>query len=138
DEPTTHLDMTSIDALVGALQQFQGTVIFISHDVYFIRAIADHVLHVKHGRIHRYPGGYDYYLEKTKPISERAGLTAGGVPRSVNSDGDPANKSRAPHHAPRALDRKEQKRREAEQRQARTKEQRAAHQLVRNLEKEIQ
>src|SRR6187397_3337350 len=40
DEPTTHLDMASIDALVGALQQFQGTVVFISHDVYFIRAIA--------------------------------------------------------------------------------------------------
>jgi ATP-binding cassette subfamily F protein 3 len=138
DEPTTHLDMTSIDALVTALQQFQGTVIFISHDVYFIRAIADHVLHVKHGRVHHYPGGYDYYLEKTKPISERAGLTAGGLPRGVNSDGDPVNKSRSPHPVPRTLDRKEQKRREAEQRQARTKEQRAAHQLVRNLEKEIQ
>src|SRR6185503_16961836 len=55
DEPTTHLDMASIDALVEALQQFQGTVIFISHDVYFIRAIAKQVLHVKHGRVHRYP-----------------------------------------------------------------------------------
>ncbi len=141
DEPTTHLDMASIDALIDALQQFQGTVIFISHDVYFIRAIADHVLHVKHGRVHRYPGGYDYYLEKTKPISERAGLTAGGAARSgwnVNSDGDPADKARTPHHAPRALDRKEQKRLEAEQRQARAKEKRAAQQLVRNLEKEIQ
>jgi ATP-binding cassette subfamily F protein 3 len=141
DEPTTHLDMTSIDALVGALQQFQGTVIFISHDVYFIRAIADHVLHVKHGRVHRYPGGYDYYLEKTKPISERAGLTAGGVERgawNVNADGAPAKKSRTTNHEPRTIDRKEQKRLEAEQRQARTKEQRAAHQLVRNLEKEIQ
>ncbi len=142
DEPTTHLDMTSIDALVDALKQFQGTVIFISHDVYFIRAIADHVLHVKHGRVHRYPGGYDYYLEKTKPVSERAGLTAGGHAArgawNVNSDGDPADKSRTPHHAPRALDRKEQKRLEAEQRQARAKKQRAAQQLVRNLEREIQ
>ncbi len=41
DEPTTHLDMASIDALVCALEQFQGTLIFISHDVYFIRALAE-------------------------------------------------------------------------------------------------
>jgi ATP-binding cassette subfamily F protein 3 len=130
DEPTTHLDMASIDALVGALQQFQGTVVFISHDVYFIRAIANQVIHVKHGRIHRYPGGYDYYLEKTKPISERAGLTAGsGHPQ--------APKAQAKPQVP-AVDRKEQKRREAAQRQARSAEQRAQHQLVKNLEKQIQ
>jgi ATP-binding cassette subfamily F protein 3 len=130
DEPTTHLDMASIDALVAALQQFQGTVVFISHDVYFIRAIANHVIHVKHGRIHRYPGGYDYYLEKTKPISERAGLTAGSGPMQTPK---PQPKPQVP-----AVDRKEQKRREAAQRQARSTEQRAQHQLVRKLEKEIQ
>ncbi len=130
DEPTTHLDMASIDALVAALLQFQGTVVFISHDVYFIRAIANQVIHVKHGRIHRYPGGYDYYLEKTKPVSERAGLTAGSglVPAPK-----PSLKPQVP-----AIDRKEQKRREAAQRQARTTEQRVAHQLVRSLEKQIQ
>jgi ATP-binding cassette subfamily F protein 3 len=133
DEPTTHLDMPSIDALVSALQQFQGTVIFISHDVYFIRAVANQVVHVKHGRIHRYPGGYDYYLEKTKPISERAGLTAGGyaAPRQAVAN------SRGTDAVARPVDRKEQKRLEAKQRQARSNETRAAHQLVRNLEKEI-
>ena len=41
DEPTTHLDMPSIDALIDALEQFEGTMIFISHDVYFIRATGD-------------------------------------------------------------------------------------------------
>src|SRR5437868_10744919 len=46
DEPTTHLDMPSIDALLAALKQFEGTLIFISHDVYFIRALAGHVVHV--------------------------------------------------------------------------------------------
>src|SRR5678809_1045801 len=46
DEPTTHLDMASIDALVEALKQFEGTLIFISHDVYFIRAIATKVIHI--------------------------------------------------------------------------------------------
>jgi ATP-binding cassette subfamily F protein 3 len=131
DEPTTHLDMPSIDALVSALQQFQGTVIFISHDVYFIRAIANHVIHVKCGRIHRYGGGYDYYLEKTKPISERAGLTAG-----ANPDG---NGTARAIQAPRPnVDRKEQKRAEAQQRQARANEKRAAQQRVRDLEKQIQ
>src|SRR5437868_7834396 len=46
DEPTTHLDIGSIDALIGALKQYHGTLIFISHDVHFIRAIATSVLHV--------------------------------------------------------------------------------------------
>lgn len=130
DEPTTHLDMASIDALINALEQFQGTVIFISHDVYFIRAIAKQVLHVKHGRIHRYPGGYDYYLEKTKPISERAGLTAGGA--LVKAPAADAKTDSA------GMDRKQQKRLEAEQRQARANERRAAQKLVRDLEKEIE
>ena len=57
DEPTTHLDMASIDALAYALDQFQGTLIFISHDVYFIRTLANHVVHVNGGRLTPYPGG---------------------------------------------------------------------------------
>jgi len=77
DEPTTHLDIASIDALVGALQNFEGTFIFISHDVYFIRALAQTVLHVHAGRLTPYAGNYDYYLEKSKAKNERAALTAG-------------------------------------------------------------
>jgi ATP-binding cassette subfamily F protein 3 len=78
DEPTTHLDLSSVDALAYALDQFKGTLIFISHDVYFIRALANHVVHVNAGRLTHYPGGYQYYLDKTKAESERAGLTATG------------------------------------------------------------
>src|SRR4029077_6142702 len=78
DEPTTHLDMSSIDALLYALDQFEGTLIFISHDVYFIRALANHVVHVNAGRLTHYPGGYQYYLVKTKASSARAALTAAG------------------------------------------------------------
>jgi ATP-binding cassette subfamily F protein 3 len=77
DEPTTHLDIASIDALVGALQTFDGTFIFISHDVYFIRALAQGVLHVHSGRLTPYAGNYDYYLEKSKATNERAALTSG-------------------------------------------------------------
>src|SRR5206468_12090202 len=78
DEPTTHLDIPSIDALITALQQFEGTLILISHDVYFIRTLANHVVHVNAGRLTHYPGGYQYYLDKTQAESARAGLTAAG------------------------------------------------------------
>ena len=71
DEPTTHLDMPSIDALVGALQQFEGTVVFISHDVYFIRAIAKSVVHVNAGKLTNYAGDYQYYLDRTSATSAR-------------------------------------------------------------------
>src|SRR2546427_1037028 len=54
DEPTTHLDIPSIDALIAALEPFEGTIVFISHDVYFIRAIANHVVHVNAGRLTPY------------------------------------------------------------------------------------
>jgi ATP-binding cassette subfamily F protein 3 len=79
DEPTTHLDIASIDALVHALKQYEGTFIFISHDVYFIRALAKNVLHVNAGRLTPYAGDYDYYLEKSRATNERAGLTAGNA-----------------------------------------------------------
>jgi ATP-binding cassette subfamily F protein 3 len=77
DEPTTHLDIPSIDALVNALKGYEGTLIFISHDVYFIRTLALNVLHVHSGRLTPYAGNYDYYLEKSKAGNARAALTAG-------------------------------------------------------------
>jgi ATP-binding cassette, subfamily F, member 3 len=77
DEPTTHLDIPSIDALVNALKIYEGTLIFISHDVYFIRQLAKTVLHVHTGRLTRYAGDYDYYLDKSKATNARAALTAG-------------------------------------------------------------
>src|SRR3954470_24952053 len=77
DEPTTHLDIPSIDALIGALKNYEGTFIFISHDVHFIRALAQNVLHVHSGRLTPYAGDYDYYLEKSRASDARAALTAG-------------------------------------------------------------
>ncbi|MCF7786944.1 MAG: ABC-F family ATP-binding cassette domain-containing protein [Prosthecobacter sp.] len=76
DEPTTHLDMGSIDALIGALAQYEGTLVFISHDVHFIRQMAKHVLHVSAGVITPYAGDYQYYLDKSKAGSAREALTA--------------------------------------------------------------
>jgi ATP-binding cassette, subfamily F, member 3 len=77
DEPTTHLDIPSIDALLHALNHYDGTLIFISHDVYVIRALARQVLHVQAGRLTPYAGNYDYYLEKSRAGNARAAITAG-------------------------------------------------------------
>ncbi len=93
DEPTTHLDISSIDALVHALKQYPGTFIFISHDVYFIRALAQSVLHVHSGRLTPYAGDYDYYLDKSKASNARAALTAGFTdarPKRVEQKPEPS------------------------------------------------
>ncbi|MFZ4682505.1 MAG: ABC-F family ATP-binding cassette domain-containing protein [Terrimicrobiaceae bacterium] len=76
DEPTTHLDMPSIDALIRALQQYEGTLLFVSHDVHFIRALATTVLHIHAGHLTAYAGDYGYYLEKSQATSERGALVA--------------------------------------------------------------
>ncbi len=89
DEPTTHLDIQSIDALVMALKSYEGTLIFISHDVHFIRSLAEQVLHVHSGRLTPYAGNYDYYLEKSKLSDARAAITAGFT------DGRPGQKTEA-------------------------------------------
>jgi len=64
DEPTTHLDVDAVEALVRALVDYQGTLVFISHDIYFVRSVANVVYEVKNGRIRKFPGGFDYYFEK--------------------------------------------------------------------------
>jgi ATP-binding cassette subfamily F protein 3 len=64
DEPTTHLDVDAVEALVVALTDYQGTIVFISHDIYFVRSVANAVFEVKNGRIRKFPGSFDYYLEK--------------------------------------------------------------------------
>ncbi|MGD0411028.1 MAG: ABC-F family ATP-binding cassette domain-containing protein [Verrucomicrobiota bacterium] len=123
DEPTTHLDMSSIDALLAALRQFTGALIFISHDVYFIRQISNHVVRVDAGRLTHFPGGYQYYLDKTAAAFPQAGA----APRGEAAAARPVNKG----------GRKEQKRVEAEQRQARSGERKARQERVAKLEAEI-
>ncbi len=64
DEPTTHLDMASVDGLIEALKSFEGTICVISHDLYFLNALADHVVHIDGGKITVYPGDYDYFKRR--------------------------------------------------------------------------
>ena len=139
DEPTTHLDMASIDALIGALDQYEGTRIFISHDVHFIRSLAKKVLHIDSGKLTPYAGGYDYYLEKSQATNEREALVAANAPlangRHPTNGHAPAAPASAAPAAPRKT--KEQKRAEAEARNAVSKEKRDREARVRDLEREI-
>jgi ATPase subunit of ABC transporter with duplicated ATPase domains len=65
DEPTNHLDVTTKRALVRALAKYEGTLIFVSHDRAFLRAVANRVLELSPGRSHLYPGTYDEYVAAT-------------------------------------------------------------------------
>ena len=131
DEPTTHLDIPSIDALVGALTQYEGTLVFISHDVYFIRALANHVIRVDAGRLTHYPGGYQYYLDKTKAASERGALVAGNA--EAAQPVAPANA----RNGTGIFKTREQKRAEAEARKEIARVRRSHQEVIDRLEGEI-
>jgi ATP-binding cassette, subfamily F, member 3 len=62
DEPTNHLDMRAKDVLLDSLSKYSGTVVFVSHDRYFIDNLADRVFEIEDGHVHVYPGNYEDYL----------------------------------------------------------------------------
>jgi ATP-binding cassette subfamily F protein 3 len=64
DEPTNHLDIESRGVLLKAVQEFDGTVMVVSHDRHFLRQIVTRVFEIRDGELRTYEGGYDYYLEK--------------------------------------------------------------------------
>ncbi len=77
DEPTTHLDIHTVESLILALSNYEGTLVFISHDVHFIRKLATKVLHVHAGAVTHYVGTYDDFLERVGSLdNERAALTS--------------------------------------------------------------
>ena len=82
DEPTNHLDLGSREVLENALAVFPGTIVFISHDRYFINAIATSIVEVAHGVLTRYLGSYDDYLTaKASPVPGGA-TSASAAPRA--------------------------------------------------------
>ncbi|HEX5176106.1 MAG TPA: ATP-binding cassette domain-containing protein, partial [Chthoniobacteraceae bacterium] len=135
DEPTTHLDIASIDALIAALKQFEGTILFISHDIHFIRSIATTVVHVNAGHLTRYAGDYDYYVDKSGAESASSKTRAEA---SQLSNAQPDNGATA-QAVPRAglREQKERKRIEAEQRKASARERREKERTVSELEMRI-
>jgi ATP-binding cassette subfamily F protein 3 len=68
DEPTNHLDIESRETLLKAVQDFDGTVLLVSHDRHFLRAIANRVFEIRDGELRIYEGHYDDYLEKISPV----------------------------------------------------------------------
>jgi ATPase subunit of ABC transporter with duplicated ATPase domains len=65
DEPTNHLDMATKDMLIKALAQYEGTMLFVSHDRHFLAALSNRVLELTPEGIHQYGGGYTEYVERT-------------------------------------------------------------------------
>lgn len=70
DEPTNHLDITSKEILEHALNQYTGTVLFVSHDRYFINKTATRILNLTGETVVNYIGNYDYYLEKCRELTK--------------------------------------------------------------------
>lgn len=64
DEPTTHLDLDGRRILQDALTKYPGTILLVSHDIEFVRAVATSIIEITHEGVNQYPGGYDYYCQK--------------------------------------------------------------------------
>ncbi len=76
DEPTNHLDMDSREVLEDALERFEGTIIAVSHDRYFINRIADTLWVIKDGTVEVFKGGYDDYLASQKPETQEESVAS--------------------------------------------------------------
>ena len=96
DEPTNHLDLRAKDVLLEALMKYTGTVVFVSHDRYFIDKLATRVFEIGNGKVEIYPGNYEDYLwRKQQPVassqlpesSQLSVLSSQSQPSGPNGDG---------------------------------------------------
>src|SRR3712207_9378545 len=71
DEPTNHLDLQAIEWLEGFVKSAKSAVLVVSHDRYFPDAVADSILELEDGRLHRYPGNYSGYVTEKKSRDEQ-------------------------------------------------------------------
>jgi ATP-binding cassette subfamily F protein 3 len=85
DEPTNHLDMRAKDVLLEAIAAFSGTVLFVSHDRYFIDRLATRVLEIENGTTNSYEGNYEDYLRKKESLAAGAQITDDRVPHPPGS-----------------------------------------------------
>ena len=89
DEPTNHLDIVSKEVLEDALNHYTGTVLFVSHDRYFINTVATRILDLENQGLTNYIGNYDYYLEKKETMVNFTAApteTAAAVEASAETD----------------------------------------------------
>jgi ATP-binding cassette, subfamily F, member 3 len=97
DEPTNHLDLRAKDVLLDALQKFTGTVVFVSHDRYFIDKLATRVFEIGDGRVEVFPGNYEDYLwrKEGKPGAALDGSPGAALP-AVNVQAAGTNHNHVP------------------------------------------
>jgi ATP-binding cassette, subfamily F, member 3 len=122
DEPTNHLDLISREALEGALMDYSGTLLVISHDRFFLDKLVGRVVEIKDGQLEEYAGNYSYYLRKKKSqVQEEPSRTeTGNKTLSERQQG------------------KEKKRREAEARQRISKDRNHLQKRIREMESGIE
>src|SRR5271155_1261115 len=80
DEPTNHLDLRAKDVLLEAIAAFNGTVVMVSHDRYFIDRLASRVFEVEGGHVHVYPGNYEDYLHRKQMAETQGSVSNGAAP----------------------------------------------------------
>ncbi len=96
DEPTNHLDITSKEILEEAIRNYEGTVICVSHDRYFINRIATRILALDHRHFVNYAGNYDYYLEKqSDPAFDKSKSVSGRITDPAFGSGTGGKKTAA-------------------------------------------
>ncbi len=130
DEPTTHLDMASIDAVIQALKDYTGTLIFVSHDLHFIRALGKRTIRIEAGKITNFAGDYDYYLWKSGSADARSGLIEG-----LKDSRPDQTKNTSPRA--KVLSAKEKRSIRAQERERKKAERSKLEDTIRKLEKEI-
>ncbi len=123
DEPTNHLDFASKQILQNALLEFTGTIIIVSHDIDFLKAVVNRVVEINRTGVKDYPGDFDYYLFKKSLISEPS-ASAGMSESNTQS-------------AEKQVNRKDVKRLEAELRRQKYKETKDLSTKLQNLEEKI-
>ncbi|MFD2369632.1 ABC-F family ATP-binding cassette domain-containing protein [Brevibacillus sp. GCM10020057] len=93
DEPTNHLDIYSKEVLENALYDYPGTILFVSHDRYFLNKIATRVLELSPGGVTNYLGNYDYYVEKKQELAELAAEQAAQPAKKQGAAAQPEKSS---------------------------------------------
>jgi len=84
DEPTNHLDIMSKEILEDALNSYEGTVLYVSHDRYFINKTAHRILDLAGSRLYNYIGNYDYYLEKRGDVMAAEGTVKKNITENIS------------------------------------------------------